>query len=348
MTLLTTKEHSMPHQRTDRFDPAPAGPAWAGMASHAMRHLGFLGSARQRLSILIFHRVLPQQDAIFPDEVDARRFDAQLTQLKQCFNIISLAEGVRGLKAGKLPPRAACITFDDGYADNAGIALPILQRHGVHATFFIASGFLNGGRMWNDTVIELIRRAPERIDLRAAGQGEFVLDTVASRQAAISTLLNALKYLPLDERLRQVAALCALVPVALPDDLMMTSDQVRVLHRAGMDIGAHTVNHPIVARMDAAGARKEIADGKAALEAIIGAPVRLFAYPNGKPGQDYLAEHVAIVKELGFDAAVSTSWGAARPGGDLFQLPRFTPWDRGQFRFMLRMMQNLRCNGDTV
>jgi peptidoglycan/xylan/chitin deacetylase (PgdA/CDA1 family) len=348
MTLSTTKEPSMPHQRTDQFDPRPAAPAWSGMASHAMRHLGFLGSARQRLSILIFHRVLPRQDAIFPDEVDASRFDAQLTQLKQCFNIVPLAEGVRALQAGKLPPRAACITFDDGYADNATIALPILQRHGVHATFFIASGFLDGGRMWNDTVIELVRRAPARIDLRAAGQGEFVLDTVAQRQAAIAHLLAALKYLPLEQRLRQVAALCALVPVDLPDDLMMSAEQVRLLHRAGMGIGAHTVNHPIVARMEAAGARQEIADGKAALEAIIGAPVTLFAYPNGKPGQDYLAEHVAMVQELGFEAAVSTSWGAARPGGDLFQLPRFTPWDRRPLRFMLRMLQNLRRNGDTV
>ncbi|WP_229509311.1 polysaccharide deacetylase family protein [Massilia sp. CCM 8734] len=348
MTRFTTKEHAMSLQRTDRIDSAPAGPAWAGMASRAMRHLGFLGSARQRLSILIFHRVLARQDAIFPDEVDARRFDAQLTQLKQCFNIMPLADAVRALQAGKLPPRAACITFDDGYADNATIALPILQRHGVHATFFIASGFLDGGRMWNDTVIELIRRAPDRIDLRPAGQDAFELDTVAKRQAAIATLLGALKYLPLDERLRQVAALCALVPVQLPTDLMMTSGQVRQLHRAGMGIGAHTVNHPIVARMEAAAARQEIADGKAALEAIIGAPVTLFAYPNGKPGQDYLAEHVAIVRELGFEAAVSTSWGAARPGGDLFQLPRFTPWDRSQFRYMLRMMQNLRRNGDTV
>ena len=55
-----------------------------------------------------------------------------------------------------------------------------------------------------------------------------------------------------------------------------------------------------------------------------------------------------MVKDIGFEAAVSTSWGAARPGGDLFQLPRFTPWDRGHLRFMLRLMQNLRRNGDTV
>jgi peptidoglycan/xylan/chitin deacetylase (PgdA/CDA1 family) len=140
----------------------------------------------------------------------------------------------------------------------------------------------------------------------------------------------------------------ALVPADLPDDLMMTSEQIRLLHRAGMEIGGHTVNHPIVARMDGAAARNEIAGGKEALEGIIGAPVRLFAYPNGKPGTDYLADHVAMVKSLGFEAAVSTSWGAATIDSDPYQLPRFTPWDREQFRFTLRMLQNLQRTEQTV
>ena len=320
----------------------------AGLTCRALKHVAFVGSAGQRLSILIFHRVLPQQDPLFPDEVTAERFDRQLSQVKQCFNIISLSEGVRALRAGKLPARAACITFDDGYADNAEIALPILQRHGLSAAFFVATGFLDGGRMWNDTIIELIRAAPAAIDLERAGFGRFTLETTEQRRAALGTLIGRLKYLPLAERADQIAAIRDLVPVALPDTLMMTSSQVRQLHQAGMDIGGHTVNHPIIARMDAAGARKEIADGKEALEGIIEAPVRLFAYPNGKPGQDYQAEHVQMVKDIGFEAAVSTSWGAARPGGDLYQLPRFTPWDQGHLRFMLRLMQNLRRNGDTV
>lgn len=330
-----------------RSSPGLAGGARA-LACGAVARIGFAGSGRNRLSILIFHRVLAQADPLFPDEMDAPRFDALLALLKPNFNIISLDEGVRGLREGRLPPRAACITFDDGYADNAEIALPILQRHGLSATFFVASGFLDGGRMWNDTVIELIRRAPAHIDLRPAGQGEFVLETIAQRQQAIGTLLGALKYVPLEERQDQVDALCAQVAVRLPDDLMMRSDQVRQLHQAGMGIGAHTVRHPIVARLAASQARQEIADGRDALEGLLGAKVPLFAYPNGKPGQDYLAEHVAMVKALGFSAAVSTSWGAARPAGDLFQLPRFTPWDRDGLRFLLRLAQNVRRNGDTV
>jgi peptidoglycan/xylan/chitin deacetylase (PgdA/CDA1 family) len=307
-----------------------------------------LGSVRQRLSILIFHRVLPRPDPLFPSELDAVRFERLLALVKGCFNLVSLRDGIQGLRRQSLPPRAACITFDDGYADNADIALPILQRHGAVATFFVASGFLDGGRMWNDTVIELVRRAPDQVDLTRAGFGVLQLGCVAERQAAIGTLLGQLKYLPLAARQDQVDLLRELIPVALPDDLMMTSSQVRQLHAAGMEIGGHTVNHPILARLDASHARREIADGKAALEALVGAPLRSFAYPNGKPGQDYLAEHARMARELGFDAAVSTSWGAAGPASDLFQLPRFTPWDQGRGRFVLRLLQNMRRPGTTV
>jgi hypothetical protein len=180
-----------------RRESAPPPPAATALALRALRHVGFLGHAHDRLSILIFHRVLPAPDPLFPDEVDARRFDQLLALLKTCFNIVPLSEGVRGLKSGKLPPRAACITFDDGYADNAEIALPLLQKHGVKATFFVATGFLDGGRMFNDSVIETVRRAPDALDLRPLGLGELDLSTVEQRRAAIPQLLGALKYLPL-------------------------------------------------------------------------------------------------------------------------------------------------------
>jgi peptidoglycan/xylan/chitin deacetylase (PgdA/CDA1 family) len=318
------------------------------LACRALTAALSMSSWRKRLSILIYHRVLPKPDPLFPSEVDAARFDQQLRVLNQAFNLIPLREAVAGLRSGALPPRAACITFDDGYADNAEVALPILQRHGASATFFVATGFLNGGRMWNDTVIELIRRAPARIDLTPIGLGQFTLDTIAQRRTAITTLLDALKYLPIAQRQAQVDRMGELMGVRAPDDLMMSDEQVRQLHRAGMEIGGHTINHPIIARMDSAAARAEIAGGKERLEQIIGEPIRTFAYPNGKPGQDYMAEHVAMVKELGFESAVCTSWGASSRATDLFQLPRFTPWDRSELRFTLRMLQNLSNNGQTV
>lgn len=299
------------------------------------------GGARG-LSILIYHRVLARKDPLFPGEVDSADFDQHLRMLKSMFTVLPLIDALAHAKAGTLPPRAACITFDDGYADNEEVALPILQRHGVSATFFVATGFLNGGRMWNDTLIELVRRSPDGVlDAGVLGLGSHRLGTIEERRAAISALIGQLKYLPRDERLAQVSRLVDLAGVALPDQLMMTSDQVRALHRAGMDIGGHTVNHPILAALPAAAARQEIADGKHALEAITGAPVRLFAYPNGKPGADYRAEHVAMVQDLGFEGAVSTSWGASRTNREVFQLPRFSPWDQTPTRFALRMAKNL-------
>jgi peptidoglycan/xylan/chitin deacetylase (PgdA/CDA1 family) len=108
-----------------------------------------------------------------------------------------------------------------------------------------------------------------------------------------------------------------------------------------MQIGAHTNSHPILARLDSAQAEEEIAASKRTLEGILGRRVSLFAYPNGRPGRDYAEKDVAIVRRLGFDAAVSTRPAAAGRQDDPFELPRFTPWDRSMLRFGLRMVRNL-------
>jgi len=302
------------------------------------------GGARARLSILIFHRVLPRPDDLCPDEPDAARFEQELHWISRWFQVLPLDDAASLLAAGKLPPGAAAITFDDGYADNATVALPALQRARLPATFFIATSFLDGGRMWNDTVIESVRacRAPA-LDLRAAGLGYFALDSIDSRRQAIGHLLPAIKYLEPAQRDAAVAAVHQACGERLPDDLMMRSHQVLALRRAGMQIGAHTRSHPILARLGETAAVDEIVGSKRDLESLLGEPVTLFAYPNGKPGVDYGAMHARMVHDAGFTAAVSTAPGAASTGSDRFQLPRFSPWDRSRTRYGLRMLANLRA-----
>jgi len=290
-----------------------------------------------------------QTDSIFPGEVDAQRFDAQLAWLTGLFNVLPLDEAIERLRDGTLPPRAACITFDDGYADNAEVALPILKRHNATATFFISTGFLDGGRMWNDTIIESVRRAPgNMLDLSSLGLGRHDISDPAARRRAIGAILGSIKYLAHAERLEQVAAVERNIGEPLPNDLMMRSEQVRLLADSGMTIGAHTVSHPILARLPTAEARQEIASSRETLKAITGRPITLFAYPNGKPTEDYLLEHVAMVRELGFSGAVSTAWGAASMSDDFFQLPRFLPWDRTAMRFSLRLTSNLLRSASTL
>ncbi len=299
--------------------------------------------AKAKLSILIFHRVLPKTDPLFPGEATIETFDAQLRLLKSIFNVLPLPEAIARLKAGSLPSRAAAISFDDGYADNSTHALPILQQHGLHATFFIAAAYLNGGRMFNDTVIESVRRSPlTQLDLSELGLGIHTIDSDAAKAHAIGQILPKVKYLQLDQR-EVTAANIALRAKSgwLPDDLMMTTAQLKNLHAAGMEVGGHTQRHPILAKSSPAEAKAEIAAGKAWLEETLGERVRLFAYPNGKPGVDYLPEQADLVRELGFDAAVSTQHGVSTATSDMYQLARFTPWDTKPNAYALRLLQNL-------
>jgi len=121
----------------------------------------------------------------------------------------------------------------------------------------------------------------------------------------------------------------------------MTTEQLKSLHASGMEIGGHTSHHPILAGLDSANARQEIAEGKEYLQDVLGAQIKLFAYPNGKPGVDYLAEQAEIVSALGFDAAVSTQAGVAHHASDLFQLPRVTPWYSSAARYVPAFLYNL-------
>lgn len=304
------------------------------------------GGRNGRLSILIFHRVVPVPDPLFPDEMDAARFDLLCGWLRRSFQVLPLHQACVRLRDGTLPARALAITFDDGYADNHDVALPILQHHGLNATFFVATGFIDGGRMWNDTIVETVRataaEALRPADSGIAGLAELPLGSLDQRRQALRALLGACKYMAVDDREAATLALARAARVTLPVDLMMRSDQVQALHRVGMGVGGHTVKHPILARLELPQARVEMAAGKARLEELVQAPVTLFAFPNGQPNQDYRVEHTQLARELGFEFAVSTAWGAASRDSDPYQIPRFTPWDRSEWRFALRLARNLQ------
>jgi peptidoglycan/xylan/chitin deacetylase (PgdA/CDA1 family) len=292
--------------------------------------------------VLIFHRVLPEPDPLLPSEPDAAQFATLLALLRSGFNVLPLREAVERLRAGTLPARGICITFDDGYANNCEVAMPLLVQNGLPATVFVAPGFLGGGRMFNDSVVEAIRHAPPDLDLRELDLGILRLDSTAARVAAIDSILRALKYLEPSDRLRRAELVAAHAGAALPTDLMMTPSQVRRLHDSGIEIGAHTVDHPILARVDNEIARHQIVESKRLLEQMVGAPVSSFAYPNGRPQQDYQAQHVAMARDAGFTMAVSTAWGAATAATDPFQVPRVSPWGTSAIRYGGRLLAAYR------
>jgi peptidoglycan/xylan/chitin deacetylase (PgdA/CDA1 family) len=257
--------------------------------------------------------------------------------------VIPLVEAVERLYKRSLPPNAACITFDDGYANTLICAAPVLEKRGLPATVFITTGYLEGGRMWNDTVIESVRRAGEQLDLSSIGFGRFKLTDMSARRHAAQVLRRKLKYLDPEDRAQKTSRIAEIVGRELPEDLMLSVPQVKELIRRRIDVGAHTVSHPILTRVDDVTARREILASKATLEEVTGAPVELFAYPNGQPHRDYLRSHVDMVREAGFSAAVSSAWGACHVGSDRFQLPRMKPWETSSVGFVGRLLYTRRA-----
>ena len=313
----------------------------AGIAARVVP-LVFNAHRRQRLSILIYHRVLPRRDPMRAAEPTTAEFDTQMSILREYFHPLPLLEAVQRLSAGSLPDGAVCVTFDDGYADNEIHAMPVLKKYAIPATVFVSTGFLNGGRMWNDSVIEVLRSCSDEVlDLRDLDLDRYCIGTIEQRVAAAESILQQIKHLDPQDRLALVKEI-EKHSAKLPDDMMMTDAQVQSLARNGIAIGAHTVNHPILSSIDSDHAYREIQESKQSLEALLQTSVDAFAYPNGRPELDYNSRHRDMVSELGFKAAVSTHWGVGTGESDHYQLPRFTPWDRHPVKFAVRLLANYR------
>jgi len=300
---------------------------------------------RARLTAFIFHRVLLEADPLQPDLPDVAGFEQALDWIGSQFRVLDPRLACERLAGGALPARAAILTFDDGYRDNAELIAPILHRRGWPAAFFVATGFLEGRVMFNDRIIEAVRAtraatiAPASLGLEAAPA--LSLDGVLARRATIARLIAAIKHLPAPRRESAVARLEDTLGTGAARSPMMDAAQVAGLHAAGMVVGGHTRHHPILAMLEPAQAQAEIAGGFDDLRSITGESPTLFAYPNGRQGPDWQAPHMSMVRRAGFTHAFSTDPGAADRRSPALALPRFTPWDRSRLRFQARAWGNL-------
>ncbi len=310
-----------------------------------LKHLSTISSGigkQKKLLILIYHRVLDEPDFMRPGEVDKNVFTWHMELMSRYFNVLSLKDALKKTDEDNLPPRAVCITFDDGYADNYLNALPILNKFGLEATFFIADGFLNGGIMWNDCVIEGVRNVKgNELDLRDIKLGDFDISNDGKKASVAETILKTIKHCEPNQRKEYAEYFFSLIPKSA-SEIMLTTGQLRKLHKSGMEIGGHTKTHPILATIDSTQASLEIKENKQVLESILETQINFFAYPNGKPKFDYSPEHVQMVKAFNYQAALSTQWGVMVKSSDRWQLPRFTPWDSVPEKFMLRIANSYR------
>ncbi len=304
------------------------------------------GGVRGRLLTFFFHRVLAEPDPMQPGEMDARRFDQTLTWIGEQFNVLHPLEACERLKAGTLPARAAIISFDDGYRDNHDVALPLLRQHGMTAVFFVATGYLGNGVQFNDRLREAFRVSnTQTVDFGWMGLERLATHDLGARLGALDRVREAVKYMGIQARMDVVARiereLGAVSGRPGQGRVMMTPEEVQVLARNGMEIGGHTVMHPILRVIDDEAAYAEIHAGRCALVDILGYAPRIFSYPNGKLAVDFEMRHAAMARQAGFEFAFSTQRGAASATSNMMVLPRFMPWHTTPGRFKAQALRVL-------
>jgi peptidoglycan/xylan/chitin deacetylase (PgdA/CDA1 family) len=287
-------------------------------------------------SILMLHHVRPPRpDAFQPNrllEVAPEFLEHTVAWLRaQDIDIISLDEMHRRLTARDFARRFVCITLDDGYRDNKVWAYPILKRHGVPFCVYVPTSFPGrAGKLWWLALEYAIARRDE-ITLRLDGREQsLACATPHQKDEAYRRVYWALRDLAdeadIHATVDDLAARCGIDMAPVREELCMSWDEVRALAADPLaTIGAHTVNHVMLAKMSEADARGELALGREALEAWLGRPVLHLAYPYG--GRDLVRpREFRLAADLGYRTAVTTRPGVLFPehGDQLMALPRIS------------------------
>jgi peptidoglycan/xylan/chitin deacetylase (PgdA/CDA1 family) len=285
--------------------------------------------------ILSLHRVVPEgRQSLQPDnralEITPETLEALITHLRSTHYRFATIEEVPALLAGPRGQRFVCFTFDDGYVDNLTHALPVFTKHGVPFSVNIVTSFADhcGLVWWN-----ILEAVLERLDHIHAPWLEnpqtLRLESREEKTAAFAAIATFLRTTGQPRRNEYVLELSEQADVdapAISRQLVMDWEQIRQLSRSDLvTIGAHTVNHYTLNRLDEGRARAEILDGKGKIEAQLGRPVRHFAYPFGGRNADGRREF-EIAGSCGFKTMVTTRSGCLFPEhkNHLNCLPRLT------------------------
>lgn len=267
-------------------------------------------------AILMLQHVRPPRRGGFQPnrvmEVTPHFFENVITFLRNAeIDMVSLDEMHRRLTACDFTRRFVCITFDDGYRDNKAWAYPILKKHGVPFAIYVPTSFPDRiGELWW-VVLEAAIAKTDRIALLVEGKGRrFDCRTVSEKRHLYAEIYQWLRSLPSEEDIRYVvrdlAARYDVDVAAINDDLCMSWPEITELAADPLvTIGAHTVNHPILAKASNEIVRSELKMGRAVVEAAIGIRPDHLAYPFGDRSTVGKREFV-IASELGFKTAVTT------------------------------------------
>lgn len=273
------------------------------------------------LTVLNYHRIAdPIEDGYetFRPNISAtpENFALQLDYLLEHFNVISGAELSAWLYEGReLPPHAAMITFDDGYRDNWENAYPLLRERHLPAIIFLTTDYIDKKTpfYWDVLAYAFRHSSKTQAVLPMIGKQNWQTDDEMIKVMLAWTEVG--KCLPNTEKEKALQETLKVLDVLVPKDalqgLALSWDQIREMAENGIEMGSHTVSHPILTRIPAEQVKKELEESKKRIESELEKPVISFAYPNGGAA-DFTRATQGLLRELGYRFAFSLLPGPTR------------------------------------
>lgn len=279
--------------------------------------------SRRHPRILMYHRIVP---SVTPGAIDINRFRQQMRTIKRELNPVSLSELIAGHERNNIPENAIVITFDDGYADFYDYAYPVLLEEKIPCTLFVTTGFVSGDIwLWPDRLRycldhsrkETVKFTGKRHLLSLRGSRTSVWNDIADY---CLTLSNKEKIEFLD---RVEEDLKVVLPETPPPQFKALDwTQIREIAGAGIEIGSHSVSHPVMTSLDDESLRFELVQSKMEIERQIGRQITSFCYPNGQPF-DFDERVKAAVREAGYKCALA-AFPARGTLNDYLEIKRYS------------------------
>lgn len=308
--------------------------------AHALETLGLLdrllwlrGKLRTPvITALTYHRVADaaQIGELDPEvaETDAAGFAEQIAVIKQNSTVVSLSDVRLFLRGKRLPPNPVLIAFDDGYADCHDIALPILRKAGVPATFFVPTAYPESGRLfpWDRIRLILGRCQAETVEL--SYPVPIHLEIKKDLEEAKRRLLWFVKRTPgvdvdrlwveLEEKTG--VHLDPAEESAIAARTIMGWDKIRRMHDAGMSVQSHSHTHRVLSTMTPGEALRDLEQSRKILSNVLDHDVRSVAYPVG---HRLSPPFVRAARDAGFDLGFLNNAGlCVVPRVDPMNVPR--------------------------
>lgn len=273
--------------------------------SELRRALETLRGARGVRLVLLYHRVAPREEPRYEivRTVPLHLFREQLEALGDLGRIVPLTDLLRSEDDGGEPLRVA-LTFDDDHATHARHVLPVLEDLDLHGTFFLSGRALHGlGGYWFERLETLVAE-------RGLGAVQTLLDLPDVEEPRLP--------LHCEGDARRLALIERHAP---PGKAPIDEEGIRTLRDAGMAIGFHTVEHPVLPSLDDRALREALTVGRDELGALAGRPLEWLSYPHGKTDD----RTVRFAREAGYRFAWTTEPEVLRPTNDRHRLGRWEP-----------------------